>query len=113
MSTDAATLQDMIELLSKVYEGRGTGADFQCLRSLIETMGSPAYGSGIDALLAGRIAYSIGRNPFRKNSTTLHLWRHEGSMSGSMAKFTSHETARQFAKDYNFPLSDAECEEQS
>ena len=54
------------------------------------------------------IRYSIGTDPMSKpGSVKLHLWRQDKASFYKVATFNNHTTAEQFAREFNFPLSDS------
>lgn len=54
-----------------------------------------------------KIVYSIGTDPSSKiDNVKLHLWRGEKSTIWKVATFSNHTVAEQFAKEFDFPLSD-------
>ena len=54
------------------------------------------------------IRYSIGTDPMSKpGSVKLHLWRQDKASFHKVATFNNHHTAKQFAKEFDFPLSDS------
>ena len=58
-----------------------------------------------------KVVYSIGTNPLAgRNSSTLHLWRHEESIASRIATFQSPSMAEIFAKEFDFPLADSTLE---
>lgn len=53
-----------------------------------------------------KVSYSIGTNPVRKNCDILYLWRIDETGLRIVAKFLDHTAAKNFAEEFDFPLSD-------
>ena len=54
------------------------------------------------------IRYTIDIDPMSKpDSVKLHLWRCDHAGFYKVATFNNHYTAGQFAKEFDFPLSDS------